>query len=298
MPYYRRYRRPYYRRSYRRGGSKVADLGMGLLGMVGGLVFLGQYSAAKSFDLASILTTTLSWLAVLAVFAVIGFLAWKIVQMHKGNRTVTTGVPNAVESAQINSEKHGCKCYMDGLTKGEQEVANILTEELSYKDYFIFKNLTIPSSFNGSSQIDHLVISKFGIFVIESKDYKGWIFGGKDDEKWTQSLPGGKNKYEFHNPIRQNWSHIMSLKELMPFIPELSYISIVVFTDNCELKGPPLENVVRIEKIVETIKKHTEIKLPENELLLVLGKLSFACQTVDITSAQHIENVNAHLAKV
>lgn len=196
--------------------------------------------------------------------------------------------------AAINSEKHGCKCYMDGLTDGEQEIAHILAEGLSYKDYFIFNNLTIPSNHNGSSQIDHLVVSKFGIFVIESKDYKGWIFGNKDQDNWTQSLPGGKNKFQFQNPIRQNWSHIMSLKLLMPNIPENDFQSIVVFTDSCEFKTDPIENVVHSEEVVACIQKYSEIKLSEENLHLILGKLSYVCQTADITPSQHIENLRSY----
>jgi hypothetical protein len=201
---------------------------------------------------------------------------------------------NRGEIAIINSEKHGCKCYMDGLTDGEQEIARMLSEGLSYKDYFIFNNLTIPSDYNGSSQIDHLVVSKFGIFVIESKDYKGWIFGSKDQDKWTQSLKRGKNKFQFQNPIRQNWSHIMSLKTLLPFIPDNAFQSIVVFTDSCEIKTPAIENVIRSENLIGCIKKYTENKLSEDGLQRVLGKLSSVCQTVDISPSQHIDNLYSH----
>ena len=183
---------------------------------------------------------------------------------------------------------------MDGLTDGEQEIAHILAEGLSYKDYFIFNNLTIPSDHTGSSQIDHLVLSKFGVFVIESKDYKGWIFGSKDQDKWTQSLPGGKNKFQFQNPIRQNWSHIMSLRTLIPFIPENAFQSIVVFTDSCEIKTPAIDNVVRSENLIECIKRYTETKLPDNDIQLALGKLSYTCQTEDISPSQHIDDLRSH----
>jgi hypothetical protein len=241
-----------------------------------------------------------------------GLLAWLCFYIYKKIRKLSTSasdntlsdssikiLPTLAKSnmrdiAEINSDKHGCKCYMDGLTDGEQEIAHILAEGLSYKDYFIFNNLTIPSDFNGSSQIDHLVVSKFGIFVIENKDFKGWIFGTKDQEQWTQSLAGGNNKYPFQNPIHQNWSHIRSLEKLIPFINISSFQNIVVFTDSSEFKTEPIENVIYSKDIIVYIKRFTEIKINDNDLQLAIGKLSYTCQTVDISPDQHIENLKQH----
>lgn len=170
----------------------------------------------------------------------------------------------------------------------------MLAEKLSYKDYFIFNNLIIPSDHNGSSQIDHLVISKFGIFVIETKQWGGWLFGSKDDKKWTQSwsVPGGVETNPTENPLRQNWSHIMSLKALMPFIPETaSYRNIVVLTGSAEVKTEMPEGIVYLENLIEFIEKNTEIKLSEETVQRALGKLSYVCQTADISLNQHIENL-------
>lgn len=196
--------------------------------------------------------------------------------------------------SQINREKHKGRCYAQGLSWGEQWVANILAEGLSYKDYYILNNLTIPSTNNGSSQIDHLVISKFGIFVIENKDYKGWIFGNKDQENWTQSLPGGENKFQFQNPIRQNWSHIMALKELFPSIPENNFESIVVFTNTCEIKTSPIEGVLQIDGLIQCIMKFSAERLSEENIQLIIGKLTLLSQTLDISPSQHIENLKSH----
>jgi restriction system protein len=196
--------------------------------------------------------------------------------------------------SQINCEKHKGRCYAKGLSWGEQWVANILAEGLSYKDYYIFNNLTIPSTNNGSSQIDHLVISKFGIFVIENKDYKGWIFGNKDQENWTQSLPGGENKFQFQNPIRQNWSHIMALKELFPIIPEKSLESIVVFTNTCEIKTFPIEGVIQTGSLIEYISKFKQEQITEENMQIIIGKLSLIYQIDEVSLNQHIDNLNSH----
>ncbi len=295
MSYYRNYRKPYYyrRRRYGKYNQPFEPIkGIFVLGIA--FILLSSISSVTKGNFGSVFGKILVWGLIL------GGIVWiirKIKNRSRGsvsdNLYIPTGA-NKDQIAVINSEKHGCKCYMDGLTDGEQEIAHVLAEGLSYKDYFIFNNLTIPSDHNGSSQIDHLVVSKFGIFVIENKDYKGWIFGNKDQDNWTQSLPGGRNKFQFQNPIRQNWSHIMSLKLLLHSIPENAFQSIVVFTDSCEFKTEPIDNVVHSEEIVGNIQKHTETKLSEENLHLILGKLSYVCQTADITPSQHIENLHSH----
>lgn len=295
MGYYRNYRKPYYYRRRRYGKYRQPFepiKGIFILGVA--FILLSSISSVSEGNFVSIFGKMIIWALIL------GGVVWlirKIKNRSRGTVSNNLYIPAGASHEQIksiNSEKHGCKCYMDGLTDGEQEIAHILAEGLSYKDYFIFNNLTIPSDHNGSSQIDHLVVSKFGIFVIESKDYKGWIFGSKDQDKWTQSLPGGKNKFQFQNPIRQNWSHIMSLKLLIPSISDDAYQSMVVFTDSCEFKTDSIENVVHSEEIVNCIQKHTEPKLSEENLHLILGKLSYVCQTADISAVQHIENLHSH----
>lgn len=82
---------------------------------------------------------------------------------------------------------------------GEKSVAAILSFLPSDK-YKIINDALIKSN-DRTIQIDHLVISVYGIFVIETKNYKGWITGSDDSEYWTKNVFG--NKYKFYNPIRQ-----------------------------------------------------------------------------------------------
>lgn len=234
---------------------------------------------------------------IIIIFIII-FIFWKYTKRKNTEIDLSSKDITQEQITELNSERHGCKCYMTGLTEGEQDVADMLSKELSYKDYFMFNNLTIPSTFNGSSQIDHLVVSKFGIFVIENKDYKGWIFGDKDEDNWTQSLPGGTNKFQFQNPIRQNWSHIVALQDLLPFIPKESFESVVVFVFYPNLKTPLIENIVNSNELTKYIQKFTQSRLTEENIHMIIGKLSYMCQTVDISPSQHIENIQSkHLKK-
>lgn len=99
-------------------------------------------------------------------------------------------------------------------------------------EYFLFNDIYLYVD-GRSVQIDHIVISKYGIFVIETKNYKGWIFGNEKSDYWTKSMYG--RKYKFRNPIKQNYSHLKSLQTLLN-APEYIFEPIVVFLNKAELK--------------------------------------------------------------
>jgi hypothetical protein len=78
-------------------------------------------------------------------------------------------------------------------------------------------------------------------------------------------------------------------------VPDLGnvFCGVFVFTDSCEFKTDPIENVVHSEEIVGCVQKYTETKISEDNLHLILGKLSYVCQTADISHEQHLENLHA-----
>lgn len=100
--------------------------------------------------------------------------------------------------------------------------------------YHRLNNITLPLANSGSTQIDHIIVYVYGIFVIETKNYKGWIYGSENQRQWTQSFPNG-SKFKFQNPLRQNYLHIKTLADLLGL--ELSYFhSMIAFIGECELK--------------------------------------------------------------
>lgn len=100
-------------------------------------------------------------------------------------------------------------------------------------EYFAFNDLLFES--NGySTQIDHVVVSPYGVFVIETKGYKGWILGGENSEYWTQTIY--KSRHQFYNPIRQNEGHVRFLRHLLRCSANIPFIPIVVFNNTAELK--------------------------------------------------------------
>ena len=83
-----------------------------------------------------------------------------------------------------------------------------------------------------TTEIDVLMISPKGLFVFESKNYSGWIFGSENQKNWYQTLPAGRgrsHKENFYNPIMQNRSHIKHLKAFLG--TDIPVRSIIVFSD-------------------------------------------------------------------
>lgn len=112
---------------------------------------------------------------------------------------------------------------------GESWVHEVLLEEFKdCKDVFVFHNIVLPNS-----QIDHVVVTNYGIFVIETKNWSGWIYGDEKSQKWMRSYYGDRDYYE--NPILQNNYHIKRLAQFLSVSPLYLY-SIVVMVGDCTLK--------------------------------------------------------------
>lgn len=110
---------------------------------------------------------------------------------------------------------------------GEMVVSRRL-RRLPEEEYRVFDNVILPTP-RGSSQIDHLVVSVYGIFVIETKNYKGWLYGGEKSEYWTQNIYG--QKYKLYNPIFQNAGHIRALRRVLQIIRTFRFILLWLFPE-------------------------------------------------------------------
>lgn len=101
------------------------------------------------------------------------------------------------------------------------------------EEYHVIDDVLFVS--NGrSTQIDHIVVSPYAVFVIETKGYKGWIFGGESTEYWTQSIYGHKST--FYSPLLQNDGHVRFLKFMLKDLGNIPFIPIVCFNNEAELK--------------------------------------------------------------
>lgn len=121
-------------------------------------------------------------------------------------------------------------------------------------------NIYIPNGKEQTTEIDLVYLHETGIYVIESKNYSGWIFGDEKSPKWMQTFPNGQ-KFSFYNPIRQNLGHIIALKALLPSIETAQFTSIIVFSERCELKKVTCE-----AKYTYVIKRDRLSKLMEHQI--------------------------------
>ncbi|UCZ52895.1 NERD domain-containing protein [Bacillus shivajii] len=116
---------------------------------------------------------------------------------------------------------------------GEMYVNNKLSK-LDPKVYRIYHDLYVPNGDGGTAQVDHVVTSPFGIIVIETKHYEGWIFGNERQRYWTQVIY--KRKEKLFNPIWQNKGHIRALQDYLEKDDEDDFFSIIAFSQNSTLK--------------------------------------------------------------
>ncbi len=116
---------------------------------------------------------------------------------------------------------------------GELSVS-LRLKSLSKKDYIVLNDVLLKIA-ESSTQIDHIVISKTGIYVIETKHLKGWIHGHENSEYWKQTI--FHHKYRFKNPIKQNNIHVHALKKVLSDYPQIEYYPIVVLTGSAVLKN-------------------------------------------------------------
>lgn len=160
----------------------------------------------------------------------------------------------------------------------------------------VLRNIYVPKQNGETSEIDVVFITQKGIFVIESKNYSGWIFGDENDVKWTSVLPN-KQKNSFYNPIRQNRTHIKWLGRYLG--EEIPLFSLIVFSERCELKKVTVESkdikVIKRDRIYATIRAIWESvgdALSEERVNAIYAKLQPLTNVDTATKAAHIKSIN------
>ncbi len=161
---------------------------------------------------------------------------------------------------------------------------------LDKKTYHVFNNVFLPMFGGGSTQIDHIIVSVYGIFVVETKNYNGWIYGKENEPKWTQVF--FNKKYSFQNPLRQNYKHIKTISEILK-IPENKFHSIIFFLGDCDLKTNMPENVL-LEGYTKYIKSKTEEILTDPEVTSITeGIKAYRLPSNFITKNKHIQYIKS-----
>lgn len=163
----------------------------------------------------------------------------------------------------------------------------------------LLTNLYIPKEDGATTEIDLLMINRTGVYVFESKNYSGWIFGDEKSKNWMQTLENGQ-KNKFFNPIWQNKGHISALKKLLSEVNSDHFYSYIVFSERCELKkisvNSPTIRVLKRNKLLSTIKKDISERLEvfNNSQVInlyeTLKNFSLADKAI---KDQHIKNIKS-----
>jgi restriction system protein len=157
---------------------------------------------------------------------------------------------------------------------------------LDPKVYRRIDNVIVPAS-NGSTQIDHILVSVFGVFVIETKNISGWIFGSPNQNSWTQVLH--KNKYHFQNPLKQNYRQTKCLSEFLNLNHNL-FRSVVFFISDCQFKTEMPENVMN-NGLVSYLKSFRTKCLAEEQVQKIENMLCKLKDNPSFTKHDHMRSL-------
>lgn len=195
-------------------------------------------------------------------------------------------------SAKLPSKSRPKKPKVEAARIGEigEHKINIQLDQLP-KDCRYVSDLFIPNpkSRTGYSQIDHVVISPYGLFVIETKNYNGEIKGGRTDKFWTVG-----SRFKLYNPLFQNYGHIAALKHLLLPFESVKFVSMISFTMRCRFSiDPELRKIQSDELIVY------DVELSEY-IVRKLNRLKAECEEPPL-SADNIRQIfelmtSAHIA--
>lgn len=178
---------------------------------------------------------------------------------------------------------------------GEFSTEFALTNDNLDGELVVLKNIYVPMQ-GKTTEIDVVMIHEKGIFVFESKNYSGWIFGSTEQLNWTQCLQNGE-KNKFYNPIRQNRTHIKALAEYLG-MPISEFVSYIVFSERCTLKKVPEDScnvvIVRRPNMLKKLRatlKATPLKYTHDAIQAIVNKLYPLTNKNPEEKQQHVENL-------
>jgi len=175
---------------------------------------------------------------------------------------------------------------------GEGLLNLVINIALDKKKYQLLKNVTLQTE-NGTTQIDHIIVSRYGVFVIETKNYKGWIFGNEHSKVWTQSIYG--KKHSFQNPLHQNYKHVKVLQKLLN-LDENKIFSVVVFVGESTFKTDMPNNVVYPPKLLKFIKSHQTVVFAQREMWRAVEEIENAQLVKGFkTNREHVQNLKERM---
>ncbi|WP_411502963.1 nuclease-related domain-containing protein [Brevibacillus centrosporus] len=191
----------------------------------------------------------------------------KLFQRKKGD--------TPTESSKSPAKEQSRKAVRKGEL-GEYKI-NIQLDQMS-KEYKHLHDLLIHNARgkSGYSQIDHVLLTPYAIFVIETKNYAGEIKGGRDDKQWSVN-----NKFQMLNPFHQNYGHIESLHNVIGTNKD-DIVSLISFTRRCTFSvDPELRKIASHDLIVYDIELTEFINRKINYIKLTTNQIRFSSEDIE-----------------
>ena len=173
---------------------------------------------------------------------------------------------------------------------GEAIVKLLAKFKLPTDIYIPIHNVTLPTA-DGTTQIDHIFVSEFGVFVVETKNMKGWIFGAENQAQWTQKIYKEKNK--FQNPLRQNYKHVKTLESALEVPPE-AIKSVIAFMGESEFKTDMPSNVTHGPGFIKHIKSFKTPVLSQKQVHSIVAQIqSGRLEPSRATDKEHVQQLKS-----
>lgn len=186
---------------------------------------------------------------------------------------------------------------------GELRVAELLSQ---LPDGYTVFNDVVLSQGERTTQIDHVVVSIHGVFAIETKNYRGDIYGNDDRDQWKQVIRTDVTvqrkwwktytyitKNEMYNPVRQAKGHTYALRKILKEFPNLPIIPIVVFVGDCNLDSVNSSSHVLYGKdLVPVILSYQSVFLSDEGRNRVEYLLRCGNRRDEINDKTHIQHVH------
>lgn len=187
--------------------------------------------------------------------------------------------------------------------KGEKRIHNIL---MQLPDYYVILDDIVLKTNRGTTQIDHIIVSRYGVFAIETKNYRGDIYGDDNRKEWTQLIVTEVTyakkwwktytyvtKNHFYNPVKQSVSHALRIKEVVVnAYPNLKVIPIVVFTGNVNLSNIVSKyQVIYEESLLEVIQGYKAISMTDADVQKIVCTLVSNNVRPAVNDRQHVKNL-------
>jgi len=188
--------------------------------------------------------------------------------------------------------------------EGEIFIHNVLS--LLPQDYVVLDDVILKTP-KGTAQIDHVVVSKYGLFAIETKNYRGEIYGNDNKDEWKQIIVTpvtySSNRFKtytyvtknmLYNPVKQAEGHAHALQQALKNWKYLRVVPIVVFTGKADLSNVITNHhVVDVDDLLPTILSYTTLYLSEENLPRVVQQINELNLRKVIKDKTHISNVKA-----